>query len=78
MIQPESIKIRWVHDLCDPSRPGKWFTRYGDHVDVTAENFNVARAHLGAGATDVLFIAERVFPLLGEPIYVLKAFEIIT
>jgi hypothetical protein len=75
---PDTLKIRWVHDLSEPPRPGKWFTRYGHQVDVTAYNLNTAQARVVAGAMDVLFIPERVSPLLDEPYYELKTFEIIT
>jgi hypothetical protein len=76
--QPDTIKIRWVYDLSEPPRPGKWVTRNGHQVDVTAHNLKIAQARLVAGAMDVLFIAERVFPNSGEPYYELKTFEIIT
>jgi hypothetical protein len=76
--QPDTIKIRWVHDLSEPPRPGKWFTRHGHQVDVTAHNLNTAQTRLVAGAMDVLFVADRVFPSLGEPYYVLTTFEIIS
>ena len=72
MLLPDAIKLRWVHDLVSPSKPGKYFSRYGQRVIVSEQNYETAAAAFAKGAADVEFLASRKDTLNGKTYYLLE------
>jgi hypothetical protein len=59
MAKDESLEMAWLHDLCGPKAPGKYFSRQGYRVIVSDSDFRAAQFALAKGASDVLFGARR-------------------
>ena len=56
---PDTIKLSWFYDLCSPRVPGRWFSRHGYWVEVSADNFEFVHQRIAEGAREILFTATR-------------------